>query len=123
MKSQEDLEDRYLPKLLFHREEQRSLIGKYSQVIQRYDVQYLAGYDGVALAQMIQTTYVTPEKDNGLLELCFAINYCATIGVKKAGNTAGKGPGKGGSSTVGKGPGKGGSRSQTTTGDQMIAVL
>ena len=202
-KSQEDLEDRYLPKLLFHREEQRSLIGKYSQVIQRYDGQYLAGYDHVALAQKIQTTYVTSEQDNDLLSsictkitelsadnvedpnhvfdfrglrldrgrlqsylssgknpaleqqrdqaalldtvsfhtrmvdnldkmntktsdlslFCCAINYGATISVREAGNTAGKGPGKGGSSTAGKGPGKGGSRSQTTTGDQMIANL
>ena len=43
----------------------------------------------------------------GLTELCFAINYCATISVWEAGDTAGKGPGKGGS------------RNQATTGDQM----
>lgn len=67
VKLQEDLVDRYLPELLFHMEELRSLIRKYSQVIQRYYVQYLAGYDAVALDQMIQTTSVTSEEDNVLL--------------------------------------------------------
>jgi hypothetical protein len=52
--------------------------------------------------------------------LCFAINYCATIRVREAENTAGKGSGKGGSNTAGKGPGKGGSRSQEMTGDKTL---
>ena len=34
-----------------------------------------------------------------LTELCFAINYDATVSVWEAGDTAGKGPGKGGSRT------------------------
>ena len=50
--------------LLFHTEELRPLIRKYSQVIQRYCEQYQAGYDGEGLAQMIQTTTVTPEVDD-----------------------------------------------------------
>jgi len=74
VKFQEDLVDRYVPELLFHMEELRSLIRKYSQVIQRYYVQYLAGYDAVALAQMIQTTSVTSEEDNVLLS-----SICTTI--------------------------------------------
>ena len=75
VKTQEDLVDRYLPELLFHMEELRSLIRKYSQVIQRYYVQYLAGYDAVALAQMIQTTSVTSEEDNVLLSsICTKIS-------------------------------------------------
>ena len=187
MKSQGDQVDMYLPKRLVHKEELRYLIRKYGQAIQRYYMQYLAGYDGVGLAQMTQTTTGTSEEDNvrlssnctknskpyenngGRLQsylsygrnpvleqqhdlaahlntaslhtrkvnnldemiietsdlslLCFAINYCATISVREAENTAGKGSGKGGSNTAGKGPGKGGSRSQTTTGDQMIANL
>ena len=53
MKSQEYLGDRYLPKMRYHKEEQRPLIRKYSQVTQRHYVQYLAGYDVVAPAQMI----------------------------------------------------------------------
>ena len=67
VKLQEDLVDRYLPELLFHMEELRALVRKYSQVIQRYYVQYLAGYDAVALSQMIQTATVTSEEDNVLL--------------------------------------------------------
>ena len=39
------LGDRYLPGLLFHKEELRPLIRKHSQAIQCYYVQYLAGYD------------------------------------------------------------------------------
>ena len=75
LKTQEDLADSYLPELLFHMEELRSLIRKYSHVIQRYYVQYLAGYDAVALAQMIQTTSVTSEEDNVLLSsICTKIS-------------------------------------------------
>ena len=67
VKSQEDLGDRNLHKLLCHKEEQRSLIRKHSQVIQRDYIQYQAGYDAVALAQVIQTTTVTSEEDNDRL--------------------------------------------------------
>lgn len=53
-KIHEDLVDRYLPELLFYMEEIRALVRKYSQVIQRYYVQYLSGYDAVALNQAMQ---------------------------------------------------------------------
>ena len=53
VKSREDLAGRYLPELLFHREELRSLIQKYIEVIRRYGMQYLAGYNTKAS----QTTY------------------------------------------------------------------
>lgn len=49
----EDLTDRQLPELLFHMEELRALVRKYSQVIQRYYVQYLSCYDGPALGQLL----------------------------------------------------------------------
>lgn len=42
-KNPEDLVDRQLPELLFHMEELRALVRKYSQVLQRYYVQYLSG--------------------------------------------------------------------------------
>ena len=45
---------RYLPELLFYMEEIRALVRKYTQVIQRYYVQYLSGYDAVALNQAMQ---------------------------------------------------------------------
>ncbi len=53
-KVQEDLVDRYLPELLFYMEEIRALVRKYAQVVQRYYVQYLSGYDAVALSQSMQ---------------------------------------------------------------------
>ncbi len=53
--TQEDLVDRYLPELLFYMEEVRALVRKYSQVVQRYYVQYLSGYDAVALKQAMQS--------------------------------------------------------------------
>ncbi|OXA44151.1 membrane-associated protein Hem [Folsomia candida] len=52
-KATEDLTDRQLPELLFHMEELRALVRKYSQVIQRYYVQYLSCYDGPALGQLL----------------------------------------------------------------------
>ncbi|KAL7636676.1 UNVERIFIED_CONTAM: hypothetical protein RMT77_012425 [Armadillidium vulgare] len=53
-KMAEDLVDRQLPELLFHMEELRALVKKYSQVLQRYYVQYLSGYDAIVLNQLIQ---------------------------------------------------------------------
>ena len=67
VKSQEDLEDRYLPEPLCHMEELRALIRTYSQATQRDYEQNQAGYDATALAQMIQTTTVTSEEDNDQL--------------------------------------------------------
>ncbi|CAL8105746.1 unnamed protein product [Orchesella dallaii] len=52
-KAAEDLTDRQLPELLFHMEELRALVRKYSQVIQRYYVQYLSCYDGPVLGQLL----------------------------------------------------------------------
>ena len=75
VKISEDLVDRYLPELLFHMEELRALIRKYSQVIQRYYVQYLAGYDAVALAQMIHSTTISSEEENVILSsICTQIS-------------------------------------------------
>ena len=75
VKINEDLVDRYLPELLFHMEELRALVRKYSQVIQRYYVQYLSGYDAVALAQMIQSTAMSSEEENVILSsICTQIS-------------------------------------------------
>jgi hypothetical protein len=53
------------------------------QVIQRYYVQYLAGYDAVALAQMIQTTSVTSEEDNVILSsICTQISQLSLDNVE-----------------------------------------
>lgn len=64
----EELVDRQLPELLFHMEELRALVRKYNQVIQRYYVQYLTGYDAVALNQIMQNISMMPEEDAILIE-------------------------------------------------------
>jgi hypothetical protein len=46
-------------------------------------VQYLAGYDAVALAQMIQTTSVTSEEDNVILSsICTQISQLSLDNVE-----------------------------------------
>eukprot|EP00094_Tigriopus_californicus_P005705 TCALIF_05499-PA protein Name:"Similar to Hem Membrane-associated protein Hem (Drosophila melanogaster)" AED:0.06 eAED:0.06 QI:71/0.83/0.85/1/0.83/0.85/7/245/1120 len=70
----EDLVDRCLPELLFYMEEIRSLVRKYGQVIQRYYIQYLAGYDAVALKQSMQGLTHMKDDDNVLLS-----SICQTI--------------------------------------------
>lgn len=64
----EDLVDRQLPELLFHIEELRALVRKYNQVIQRYYIQYLTGFDAAALNQIIQNVSMMPEEDSIILE-------------------------------------------------------
>ncbi|CAG2161911.1 unnamed protein product [Oppiella nova] len=64
----DDLIDRQLPELLFHMEELRALVRKYNQVIQRYYVQYLTGYDAIALNQIMQNVSMMPEEDSIILE-------------------------------------------------------
>ncbi len=46
---------------MFHLEELRSLVKKYNQVMQRYYVQYLSGYDAVVLNQLVQVRTVTSD--------------------------------------------------------------
>ena len=70
----DDLIDRNLPELLFYMEEIRGLVRKYSQVLQRYYVQYLSGYDAIALDQSIQNLTQLPEEDSVLLS-----SICQTI--------------------------------------------
>ncbi|XP_075218279.1 nck associated protein 1 Hem [Lycorma delicatula] len=80
-KAAEDLVDRQLPELLFHMEELRVLVRKYSQVIQRYYVQYLSGFDAVALNQMMQNLAICPEDESIILSsLC---NTIANLSVKQ----------------------------------------
>lgn len=63
----EDLLDRQLPELLFHMEELRGLLRKYSQVVQLYYVQYLNGFDAPALEAALQGIPGIPEEDAALL--------------------------------------------------------
>lgn len=66
-KATEDLIDRQLPELLFHMEELRGLVRKYSQVIQRYYVQYLSGYDAMELNIKMQNLQMCPEEESIIL--------------------------------------------------------
>lgn len=65
--SEADFEDRQLPELLFHIEELRSLVKKYSQILQRYYVQFLRGHDAAVLAQIVQGLAHSSDEDSALL--------------------------------------------------------
>nr|XP_011437205.2 nck-associated protein 1 isoform X42 [Crassostrea gigas] len=79
--SQEDFVDRQLPELLFNMEELKSLLRKYNQVVQRYFVQYLAGYDAVLLNQLIQNLAHCPEDESVILSSLY--NTIAGLSVKQ----------------------------------------
>ncbi|XP_074659971.1 nck-associated protein 1-like [Tubulanus polymorphus] len=65
--SAEDFVDRQLPEMLFHMEELRALVKKYNQVIQRYYIQMMAGYDAPALNEIIQSLSACPEDESMIL--------------------------------------------------------
>lgn len=56
-------------------EELRSLILKYSQVVQRYYIQYLSGYDAISLNEIIQSVASIPEDESVILS-----SFCQNIG-------------------------------------------
>lgn len=64
--------DRQLPELLFHMEELRALVRKYSQVMQRYYVQYLSGYDAIDLNLKMQNLQVCPEEESVILSSLYS---------------------------------------------------
>ena len=68
----EDLIDRQLPELLFYIEELRGLVRKYSQVIQRYHIQYLHSYDAHLLKEISENTSALPEEDAVILDYVYA---------------------------------------------------
>lgn len=80
-KSADDLVDRQLPELLFHMEELRVLVRKYSQVMQRYYVQYLSAFDAIELKLMMQNLQSCPEDESIILSsLC---NTISNLSVKQ----------------------------------------
>lgn len=80
-KSTEDLVDRHLPELLFHMEDLRVLVRKYSQVMQRYYVQYLSHFDAIALKLMMQNLNPCAEDETIILSsLC---NTITNLSVKQ----------------------------------------
>ncbi|XP_046405356.1 membrane-associated protein Hem isoform X2 [Ischnura elegans] len=80
-KTAEDLVDRQLPELLFHMEELRFLVRKYNQVMQRYYIQYLSGFDAVSLNHICQSLPPIPEDESIILtSIC---NCIANMSVKQ----------------------------------------
>ncbi|ENN72215.1 hypothetical protein HUJ04_009989 [Dendroctonus ponderosae] len=71
----EDLVDRHLPELLFHIEDLRVLVRKYSQVMQRYYVQFLSHWDAIELKQQMQALQSCPDDEAVILSsLCNTIS-------------------------------------------------
>jgi len=57
------------------------LVRKYSQVMQRYYVQYLTGFDAIALNQMVQNLQMCPEDESIILSsIC---NTVQSVSVKQ----------------------------------------
>ncbi|XP_065218570.1 membrane-associated protein Hem isoform X1 [Planococcus citri] len=83
-KSTEDLVDRQLPELLFHMEELRMLVRKYSQIIQRYYIQYLHDFDAITLNQRLHSLGVCPEDES--LILSSLANDISNLSVKQIEN-------------------------------------
>ncbi|CAH1785632.1 unnamed protein product [Owenia fusiformis] len=77
----EDYVDRQLPELLFHMEELRALVKKYNQVMQRYYVQYLAGYDAIELNNIVQSLSACPEEESIILSSFY--NKLTSLSVKQ----------------------------------------
>ncbi|XP_060925622.1 nck-associated protein 1-like [Limanda limanda] len=67
LKTPEDYIDNQMAELLFYMEKLHGLMKKYSHVIQRYHVQYLAQFDALVLNDTIQNMYVCPEEESVLL--------------------------------------------------------
>ncbi|KAL5291184.1 NCKAP1 family protein [Megaselia abdita] len=80
-KAADDLVDRQLPELLFHMEELRALVRKYSQVMQRYYVQYLSGFDSCDLNIKMQSLQVCPEEESIILSSLY--NTASNMTVKQ----------------------------------------
>lgn len=68
----EDLQDRQLPELLFYIEELRGLVRKYSQVLQRYHLQYLYSYDAHCLREISENTSELPEDHSVILDYIYS---------------------------------------------------
>uniref|UniRef100_A0AAZ3SE00 Nck-associated protein 1-like n=1 Tax=Oncorhynchus tshawytscha TaxID=74940 RepID=A0AAZ3SE00_ONCTS len=66
-KTPEDYVDSQMAELLFYMERLRTLMTKYSRVVQRYHVQYLAQFDALLLNDTMQNMYVCPEEESVLM--------------------------------------------------------
>ena len=64
-----------MPELLFHIEELRMFVKKYSQILQTYYAQYLVNFDSIALKHMMQNLQYCPEDESIILS-----SICKQIG-------------------------------------------
>ncbi|KRX97186.1 Membrane-associated protein Hem [Trichinella pseudospiralis] len=71
----EDISDRLvLPEMLFYMVELRELLLRYRSVVQRYHVQYLAGFDALALNELLQSIASIPQESSVIFsDFCQAI--------------------------------------------------
>ncbi|OUC42540.1 hypothetical protein D917_02854 [Trichinella nativa] len=70
----EDISDRVLPEMLFYMVELRELLLRYRSVVQRYHVQYLAGFDALALNELLQSIASIPQESSVIFsDFCQAI--------------------------------------------------
>ncbi|KRX97190.1 Nck-associated protein 1, partial [Trichinella pseudospiralis] len=70
----ENLIFRVLPEMLFYMVELRELLLRYRSVVQRYHVQYLAGFDALALNELLQSIASIPQESSVIFsDFCQAI--------------------------------------------------
>uniref|UniRef100_H2ZNY4 Nck-associated protein 1 n=1 Tax=Ciona savignyi TaxID=51511 RepID=H2ZNY4_CIOSA len=77
----EDFVDRHLGELLFYMEELRLLVRRYDEVIQRYYVQYMYGYDSVILNEAVQNLSVCPEDESVIMTSI--VNTMTSLSIKQ----------------------------------------
>lgn len=77
----EDFIDRYLGELMFHIEELRHLVKIYDEVIQRYYVQFMHGYDAVVLNETVQNLSVCPEDESVIMTS--VVNTMTSLSIKQ----------------------------------------
>uniref|UniRef100_A0A672IW50 NCK associated protein 1 like n=1 Tax=Salarias fasciatus TaxID=181472 RepID=A0A672IW50_SALFA len=84
IKTPEDYVDNQMAELLFYMEKLSGLMRKYSHVVQRYHVQYLAQFDALVLNDTIQNMYVCPEEESVLLSSF--VSVLSALSVKQVEN-------------------------------------
>nr|XP_018671569.1 nck-associated protein 1 isoform X2 [Ciona intestinalis] len=77
----EDFVDRHLGELLFYMEEIRHLVRRYDEVVQRYYVQYMYGYDSVILNEAVQNLSVCPEDESVIMTSI--VNTMTSLSIKQ----------------------------------------
>jgi len=80
----EDFSDRCLGELMFYIEEMRRLVRKYHEVIQRYYLQFMFGFDSVVLNETVQNLSVCPEDES--IILTSVVNSLSSLNLKQIEN-------------------------------------